>query len=398
MGLLHLLCLAVLITISETTWLQKVLFPDDVADKYEAKCLDGTPAGYFISTNDDSNGWVIYLQGGGVCVTAKDCKERTYDSQGSSLYWEDYFFDNTNVLSDSDDGNPFGEFNKLWVPYCTGDTWTGTNPENEHVGGLATTGHNIITALLDYLHNTTNFRFATHLLFSGGSAGGIGVFHNVDFVADRVRQLGISAIVKATPQAGYYFPPEVILFPMYAIGSRVPFDFLASIGAQIIDGGYLNPACTRALGKQKFRCWDINVVQKYIKTPLFIAQNILDQNQIDDILLCPNEVCDPEDPTKLGLAYLHDYNNKSRAALREFAEIHKTGSVWAPACFMHTEDLCTTREVLVNEVSYADALKDWFFEGKRSVNIEECSNEDLACNTHCVGGCGDAYQNHKLTI
>ena len=32
--------------------------------------------------------------------------------------------DTNNVLSDAA-GNPFANYSKVWVPYCSGDTWTG---------------------------------------------------------------------------------------------------------------------------------------------------------------------------------------------------------------------------------------------------------------------------------
>eukprot|EP00039_Didymoeca_costata_P019489 m.337730 g.337730 ORF g.337730 m.337730 type:complete len:396 (+) comp18219_c0_seq1:106-1293(+) len=385
-----LLYLALVLCPSSAEVLNRVIFPEDVANKYNAKCLDGTSGGFYMATNTSSTGWVIYLQGGGLCVTFADCKARTKGNLGSSKHWDETFTDTTNVLSGNDDGNPFGSYNKIYVPYCTGDTWTGTNPDNKYLDGLHTCGHNIITALLDFLYNTTSFKDATHLLLSGGSAGGIGVFHNMDYVTDRVKNLGVQAIVKGSPQAGFYFPPEVILYPVFAVGLHIPFDLFGAAYAHIIEGGYVNEACAKALGSEKQRCWDVNVVQKYIKTPLFVAQNILDQNQIDDVLLCPDGICDPHGKHSTGLAFLKDYANKSKTALMNFAATHSTGSVWAPACHLHTEDLCTSREVYVNNVTYADTLSSWFFQEKRSVNIEMCNEDDVACNKHCAKGCGDA--------
>ena len=55
------------------------------------------------------------------------------------------------------------------------------------VGGLHTTGHYNVKAVLDHLANTTAFKHADNLLLSGGSAGGIGVFHNADFVGDYIK-------------------------------------------------------------------------------------------------------------------------------------------------------------------------------------------------------------------
>ena len=71
------------------------------------------------------------------------------------------------------------------------------------VAGLHTTGHYNVKAVLDHLANTTGFKHADNLLLSGGSAGGIGVFHNADFVGSYIKTLGINATYKCSPQASF---------------------------------------------------------------------------------------------------------------------------------------------------------------------------------------------------
>jgi hypothetical protein len=65
------------------SWLSPAEYP-------EAKCLDGTPAGYYYqpaSRVEDSNKWVIYLAGGGECDTEAACKSQTTNALGSSKYF-----------------------------------------------------------------------------------------------------------------------------------------------------------------------------------------------------------------------------------------------------------------------------------------------------------------------
>jgi hypothetical protein len=57
---------------------------------------------------------------------------------------------------------------------------------NKYFDGLHTTGHNILSAVLTHLERTTSIHTASHVLFAGGSAGGIGTFQNADWFADRV--------------------------------------------------------------------------------------------------------------------------------------------------------------------------------------------------------------------
>lgn len=184
-----------LVTFARAETLQKVIFPDDVAANRAAFCLDGTNAGYYISENPNSTGWAIYLEGGGLCVTVFDCESRVKGSQGSSSFWGEVHNDNNNVCSSTEEGNPFGEFNKVYVPYCSGDTWTGTTIRNEALGGLHTCGHNIVGTVIEHLYNTTKFSSATHLLLSGGSAGGIGVFHNADYVSNLIHNVKVKLII-----------------------------------------------------------------------------------------------------------------------------------------------------------------------------------------------------------
>jgi hypothetical protein len=84
-------------------------------------------------------------------------------------------------------------------------------------------------------------------------------------------------------QGGYFFPENVTLYEEYAVGIRVPFDKLAADYVHWLEGGFMNEVCAAAmvaLGKPKSLCWDISVVQKYLKTPLFVAENQIDSNQV----------------------------------------------------------------------------------------------------------------------
>ena len=61
----------------------------------------------------------------------------------------------------------------------------------------------------------------------------------------------------------------------------------------------------KALGKKlQHRCWDAMVAQQYIKTPLFVAQNQFDNNQIPDELLCPPPICSEHPTSKVGKAFM----------------------------------------------------------------------------------------------
>eukprot|EP00039_Didymoeca_costata_P023992 m.8921 g.8921 ORF g.8921 m.8921 type:complete len:400 (+) comp3973_c0_seq1:26-1225(+) len=361
------------------------LFPPLAASQGCGRCLDGSPAGYYLKEKKQSRGWVIYLQGGGLCLKKEDCERRVHGNLGSSKNWSLTHVDNANVLSDNHD-NPFMNFSKVYVPYCSGDTYTGTSAHNLWLGGLHTCGHNILNVLIDQLFKTTSsFKHATHLLFSGGSAGGIGVFHNADFITDKIKSLKMNTTVKAAPQGGYYFPKGIFQYNMYAKGKRIPFDLFATGYVNMIQHGYTDPSCAKALGNQKARCWNIDILQKYISTPLFIGQDNIDSNQIHAELGCPGKVCEWNSTNKIAVSFMEDYANKTRRSLHEFAQQHssKAGSVWSPSCLGHTGEFRVNGGPLIKGKSYREALKEWFFDNKRTVLIEECPH-GIVCNPACI--------------
>jgi len=62
--MLAICCFVIFVGIAATP-LNKVLLSEDLAESYGAKCLDGTPAGYYIREVRGSSDWVFFLQGAG---------------------------------------------------------------------------------------------------------------------------------------------------------------------------------------------------------------------------------------------------------------------------------------------------------------------------------------------
>eukprot|EP01126_Amoeba_proteus_P027274 TRINITY_DN2707_c0_g4_i6.p1 TRINITY_DN2707_c0_g4~~TRINITY_DN2707_c0_g4_i6.p1 ORF type:complete len:270 (-),score=25.53 TRINITY_DN2707_c0_g4_i6:847-1656(-) len=182
-----LLLLCVVFYLCTPTPLDLVLLDPEYVQKYGAYCLDGSPSGYYWKKSianpksDDFNSWVIFFQGGGACVEPIDCNERKKGSLGSSKYWSKTVSDDYNLFSDNPTINPFYNWNLVFFPYCTGDTHTGSLKVPD-IFGLYFSGHNSVEARIQHLKATTHINQATHMLISGNSAGGIGVFNNADFI------------------------------------------------------------------------------------------------------------------------------------------------------------------------------------------------------------------------
>ena len=137
-----------------------------------AKCLDGSPAVYYIAANASSSSWVVYvhahtppdphaharpctplhaqaqatprprsrprpqaqahasrrwLEGGGICFNLTDCAQRAKGRLGSSSSYNASIDAPKGMLSSDPAANPdLHTWNRVFVPYCSGDVWMGT--------------------------------------------------------------------------------------------------------------------------------------------------------------------------------------------------------------------------------------------------------------------------------
>jgi hypothetical protein len=106
-----------------------------------------------------------------------DCRNRQASHQGSSNeeYWGATYSPSTDgaqdLLSDDPDSNPeFYSYNHVFMPYCTGDTWSGTRnpPLTPDHNDFYFAGHQNINATIAHLDETVGITStATDVLLSG---------------------------------------------------------------------------------------------------------------------------------------------------------------------------------------------------------------------------------------
>ena len=232
-----------LIVSSSLSAMTKVLFDHD-----GPKCIDGSPAGYYISEGR-SDRYVMWLEGGGICQGSSDCAGRAKSDLGSSTKWSPTMTDPRPLLSQNATDNPdFYNSTLIYVPYCSGDVWIGqmaaaTNPwatiaaaakASGNAQLIAKTaaandeplfsgyfhGHLIPAAIVATLQTTgvtradgTTYTLgntadaSTDVLLTGCSAGGIGTFMNCDWLADTLDATSSGISVKCRPEAGWFGLP-----------------------------------------------------------------------------------------------------------------------------------------------------------------------------------------------
>lgn len=165
----------------------------------ECMCSDGSEYFLFVRKGNSSN-LLIHFSGGGACWDDFTCTNPNtiYKAltQGNSkdlkaFYYPvvyDFFskflkgvFDNTN------ESNPFRDWNIVYIPYCTGDLHIGNKTMNYKTedGDEMEVHHNgqtNVTAALDWIY--ANFGKPEKILVSGESAGGFASAYWAPFVAN----------------------------------------------------------------------------------------------------------------------------------------------------------------------------------------------------------------------
>jgi hypothetical protein len=182
------------------------------------------------------------------------------------------FGDNAFYGDTSSANNPlFFDAHHVDVPYCSGDLHSGmqTTP---NAWGVYFSGHAVLDAVLTQLDGA-GLKDAAEIVFSGASAGGIGTWLNLDWLAARYPR----ARVVGAPVAGFYFFAN----HPYAGPGAVP-NKLANFSTEGIReafalwGSFVDADCAKALADPS-ACLLANYSFPYISAEAFVAEAQTDQ-------------------------------------------------------------------------------------------------------------------------
>lgn len=140
-----------------------VHFPD-------AKCRDGSETGMGININPDSDKLLIYMEGGGACFNAITCLANP------SSWGETNLGTPGGALSREGD-NPFKDWNLVYMPYCSGDVFTGAAKDGTGYDGDTMQGYVNVGEYLKRIVPTFEGTL-DEVVLSGSSAGGFGAIWN----------------------------------------------------------------------------------------------------------------------------------------------------------------------------------------------------------------------------
>ena len=191
-----------------------------------AVCANGSQYKYFVNFSETSSNLVVFLEGGGACGSYESCAgARPFNTDcikepaGTECIRDDYPAVYTHqaslepltsvteplgiingdvpvqlaypLLSGNADINPAGDWNKVFVPYCTGDTYMGSRVQTyvdpDGVGPdveFHHMGHQNMLLIVEELNEM--FAEVPRMLVSGCSAGGLGSLNNYPFIRNGI--------------------------------------------------------------------------------------------------------------------------------------------------------------------------------------------------------------------
>ena len=363
------------------------------------KCLDGTQAGFYFRPGLNPSLFVITLEGGGYCATEGLCNVRAGTDLGSSSSWPDQptnaNLDKNILLNEECARNPdFCDATTVYIPHCTADIHIGTRTEaSAETWGYIFDGYHNFKTIIEILISNYGLEDATNVLLTGVSTGGVAVYYNLDYLADRLP----SATVKGAPIAGWYLPGPhpTDPSPMYVYsdyqnfasgtnGNNVRYPFFTDLW-----GSYENvqQECLADFG-DILPCTTVHNRYKYMQSSVFVLQAQYDPKHVYDSGGAPK---DKPSLNSTDLEYFEFVGEATRASFEQIIDSdyyamkpHPDG-IFSASCSHHN---VPRAPMFIEGFEWTLLFNDWFFqkneyESKHRL-VETCPYESgelkLPCN------------------
>jgi hypothetical protein len=361
-----------------------------------AVCLDGTPGGFYFSpaTNPaNSNKWQIYFQGGGWCYDEIDCWGRSSGNLGSSKNWPKTGSLGGIVSSNCTVNPDFCSYNRVWMVYCDGNSFSGNRAEALPVRGLDGKvknlyfrGRRIIDATLEALSLHFGMSLADTVMLTGCSAGGLATYLHTDYVHLQLKTIFAKGLkkFKAVSISGFFLQHKNVNGePVYEDEMKNIFELANSTNG-------LNAKCIAAMpSSEQWKCNFAQYAYAYTESEIFPLNSALDSWQTNCIFtseLVPkfphqastsNGDCaaapgwhncslDPEKCTADQMTKFNGYMADFQRAMEDTATFKKAGNgAFLHSCHTHCEGqndaLYTT--FAVGSTTMQQAVSKWWKSG-----------------------------------
>lgn len=344
-------------------------------------CNDDSLAAYYYSSGAETQKWIINLEGGKWCWNKNSCRNSSwgrvygsFDNQLISSSEYTYYKEHVGYLSNNPYFNTFYNWTRVNVKYCSSDIWSGSNSYDLQTG-FTFQGYHIVQETISDLINRYQLDNATHIILAGNSAGGLGVMIHLDWIKEKFPD----ADVVGLNDGGWLLPLQ---FTSNNQPQREYFSQEIGPGSKLWKP-HLPFPCLNSHQADPHYCYSATTLYRNLKTPLFIATNLLD----GFVAYYANHIHQIKNPCDK-LYWINSVINQTKESLS------LTDSYFAPRCpSIHTfmgggTPMITSNtwnNVKINGVSLRDAFDQWYFSQNRTFKLMEegCSYQDPLCNSEC---------------
>jgi hypothetical protein len=332
-----------------------------------AVCNDGSPGGYYFRQGS-VNTWVIHQEGGWCCWDNESCSSRAANSPVlvSSKTWTKTTTQ-AGIFSEYSEENPtFYTANMVYMGYCSSDNWAGTRDPigTEGTDAWYFKGSVITKSIVEDLFEM-GLNASSEILFTGCSAGGKGVWSNVDLVR---------SYLPFTPAKYLGFSDEGWISDFGGVMDSITWYEMFQLG-QGIWVPNVNPTCAIAHPDHEFLCIYGSIVLPYIDTPTVAHAEQYDIVQWNIDCNCN---FNPSNTTHMG--WMEDMRSSLVASYRTVFPPH---SLFSPACASHCSSLGEFfTGTKINGISLSDHLTAFWEKGGSIPSIvDNC--QSFNCSVNC---------------
>ena len=271
---------------------QKDFQRKSLVDYPQARCMDDSVASYYLRlANNNHSRWLIYFDGGWFCYSKESCHFRRLYSP--NLMTSNYFDEEKSLIGIF---SSLKQYNIIYVPYCSSDLWSGSsNKSHSH-------GYDIFHAIFDDLAREKQFQKAKQIIFTGFSAGGLGLLLNLP---NLLTQFSPKIDLRVIIDSAWFFD-----YPGSINGISKINEGMIYWNTQIPSSCQLKPRYKCLLGSEAIRLFPSHV-------SILIIQSLFDQTQLQLDDLTSNA---------------DDFSLKLAENLRQSSN---RVSIFAPACSLH---------------------------------------------------------------
>lgn len=346
----------------------------------KARCMDGSKGAYYISKGDPEK-FVIHLQGGGECVDSVACGKKVHSSLGSSKYFSETF-NGYQLISAQTENAILFNWTRIFVPYCSQDLHSGTRTTvSNSTFGYYFSGHHIFASVVKNLISIERLGKASDVVLTGGSAGGIGVWINIDYLQNQIP----AANVVGAPIAGYYDFAYPYMGPHHTSSGLADFREPAWPSHVSLWNSRLPAACAAHYiqRNESARCMLSRYSAPFATARFFVIEAQTDKVQLEAHDWLPSEAQN-KPIAKVYADYMLQWRENQSAAFN--STLKASDGFFSPACFIHTGFSATGP--LISNQSFYDAFNAWLIDddpASPSSHHRLRDNCGLLCGNRCTG-------------